>query len=120
MRAPFAACLSACLSTCLAACVAGDAPADPAPYEGAAAGDCTDGADNDRDGYFDCADNGCWNAPDCEGEGGGTGDGSDGADLLAFYQLADCQSTYTGAGDQAAADGDRVTFQGTWALASST
>ncbi len=37
------------------------------PYEGDEAGECTDGADNDRDGYFDCEDNGCWNHPDCEG-----------------------------------------------------
>ncbi len=37
--------------------------------EGDDPGECTDGADNDSDGYFDCADNDCWGSPDClEGE----------------------------------------------------
>jgi hypothetical protein len=57
------------------------------PYEGDAAGECADGADDDRDGYFDCQDNGCWGSPDCAGDtggaggadgGGGDGSGSDG------------------------------------------
>jgi formylglycine-generating enzyme required for sulfatase activity len=33
--------------------------------EGAAAGDCTDRADNDEDGAFDCEDDGCASSPDC-------------------------------------------------------
>lgn len=33
--------------------------------EGANPGECTDGADNDQDGYFDCGDNDCWGSPDC-------------------------------------------------------
>ena len=55
-----------------------DAPS--ADYEGDVSGECSDGADNDRDGYFDCEDNGCWNAPDCGGGDGsdGSGDGADG------------------------------------------
>ncbi len=36
--------------------------------EGSEPGDCTDGADNDLDGAFDCDDDGCENAPDCQGE----------------------------------------------------
>ena len=44
-------------------------------YEGDDAGECSDGADNDMDGYFDCQDNGCWGSPDCEGTGTGSGDG---------------------------------------------
>jgi hypothetical protein len=35
------------------------------PIEGDDGGECSDGADNDQDGYFDCQDNGCWNSPDC-------------------------------------------------------
>ncbi|MCO4747722.1 MAG: hypothetical protein KC912_23195 [Proteobacteria bacterium] len=35
--------------------------------EGDEAGECSDGADNDQDAYFDCDDNGCWNSPDCDG-----------------------------------------------------
>lgn len=34
-------------------------------FEGESAGDCTDGADNDVDGAFDCDDDGCAGAPDC-------------------------------------------------------
>lgn len=40
-----------------------------ANIEGANPGECTDGADNDQDGYFDCGDNDCWGSPDCA-EGG--------------------------------------------------
>ncbi len=48
-------------------------------YEGDDAGECKDGADNDRDGYFDCQDNGCWGSPDCDGYvGPGTGGGPGG------------------------------------------
>lgn len=35
--------------------------------EGRFAGECADGADNDGNGMFDCADPGCFGAPDCEG-----------------------------------------------------
>ncbi len=42
---------------------------DPADaYEGDEAGECSDGADNDRDGLFDCDDPGCQGGPDCEGD----------------------------------------------------
>lgn len=34
--------------------------------EGAQPGDCTDGADNDADGKFDCKDDGCSGSSDCE------------------------------------------------------
>jgi len=34
--------------------------------EGMTAGDCTDGADNDGDGDFDCNDDGCAGSPDCQ------------------------------------------------------
>lgn len=33
--------------------------------EGTEPGDCTDGADNDADGIFDCDDDGCASSPDC-------------------------------------------------------
>lgn len=38
----------------------------PADYEGDAAGECADGADNDRDGLYDCNDPDCLNSPDCQ------------------------------------------------------
>ena len=39
----------------------------PSPYhsEGTKVGDCTDRADNDADGLFDCDDQGCFGSPDC-------------------------------------------------------
>ena len=36
--------------------------------EGSQPGDCTDGADNDVDGDFDCNDSGCSGSPDCEND----------------------------------------------------
>lgn len=50
-------------------------------YEGDDAGECADGADNDRNGYFDCDDHGCMGSPDCDGTpsgGGGAGSGGGG------------------------------------------
>ena len=38
-------------------------------YEGDTPQECSDGADNDRDGDFDCADDGCAGSPACTGEG---------------------------------------------------
>ena len=35
-------------------------------FEGSEAGDCSDEADNDRDGLFDCDDDGCVGSPACE------------------------------------------------------
>jgi hypothetical protein len=40
---------------------------DDAPAEGTTAGDCSDAADNDADGLFDCDDDGCAGSPDCVG-----------------------------------------------------
>ena len=38
---------------------------DEGQPEGTQAGDCTDGADNDGDGFFDCDDSGCAGSPVC-------------------------------------------------------
>lgn len=53
-----------CLLTCLAGCDGGGR------FEGELPGDCNDLADNDRDGRFDCADEGCASAPHCAPDGG--------------------------------------------------
>ncbi len=47
--------------------------------EGDEPGECSDGADNDEDGDFDCDDTDCIGAPDCDGSGSGDsgGDNSD-------------------------------------------
>ena len=45
-----------------------DTPIDtsnPDLFEGDEAGECTDGADNDQDGLFDCNDPNCSGSPDC-------------------------------------------------------
>lgn len=34
-------------------------------YEGDSINECADGADNDRDGFYDCEDSDCENSPDC-------------------------------------------------------
>lgn len=41
----------------------GESPRDA---EGDDPGECSDGADNDRNGRFDCDDDGCRGAPDCK------------------------------------------------------
>ncbi len=38
---------------------------ETSPFEGDQAGECSDGADNDRDGQFDCEDPDCAASPDC-------------------------------------------------------
>lgn len=40
----------------------------PEEIEGDDAGECSDGADNDQNGDFDCDDDGCEDSPDCEEE----------------------------------------------------
>lgn len=47
--------------------------------EGDASGECEDGADNDRDGLFDCDDPNCSGAPACNGSQGGGGTGGEGS-----------------------------------------
>lgn len=64
------------VSACVCAC--GD---DDARIEGTEPGDCSDGADNDADGLFDCNDPGCAGAPACTDAGAdsGTDAGDDGS-----------------------------------------
>ncbi|MCB9762732.1 MAG: hypothetical protein H6739_23225 [Alphaproteobacteria bacterium] len=57
-------------------CSGGDGP----EIEGDDGGECSDGADNDQDGYFDCDDQGCWGSPDCDQVNPGDDTGVDGDD----------------------------------------
>jgi hypothetical protein len=59
--------------------VTGDSGGSNLPPEGSNAGECTDGADNDQDGDFDCNDTDCVGSPDCS-EANTPGGCSDGAD----------------------------------------
>ncbi len=89
-RLPLFIAAGCCLATpfLLPGCEA--APPDlPAPlYEGDEAGECSDGADNDQDGDFDCDDAGCAGSPDClsgdppgdDDDSSGTGDDDSGDD----------------------------------------
>ncbi len=53
----------------------------PTDIEGNQPGECSDGADNDSDGYFDCEDRDCWGAPACDEDGDDdTADDDDAAD----------------------------------------
>ncbi|MCO4772716.1 MAG: hypothetical protein KDA24_21975 [Deltaproteobacteria bacterium] len=45
--------------------------------EGDDPGECSDGADNDADGAFDCDDSDCAGAPDCQGDDDDAGHGDD-------------------------------------------
>ena len=79
-------------------------------YEGDDAGECSDGADNDLDGYFDCQDNGCWGSPDCAGTGtaggtGGSGDGGSGDGGSGDGGSGDGGSGDGGSGDGGSGDG---------------
>ena len=49
-------------------------------FEGDDPGDCTDRADNDRDGLFDCEDDGCAGSPDCAGDDDDATDDDDSVD----------------------------------------
>jgi outer membrane protein assembly factor BamB len=55
------------LVLCLPACPSRTSE-DDGEYEGDEAGECEDGADNDQDGDFDCADTDCQGAPVCTGD----------------------------------------------------
>jgi len=86
------ACLVLLLALLLAACPqrtpgpaddddddAGDDDDGGQDFEGDAAGECSDAADNDQDGYFDCDDQDCFGSPDCDGgdDDDATGDDDD-------------------------------------------
>ncbi len=43
-----------------------DTPDRPRTWEGRYPGECSDGADNDGDGLYDCNDSDCAGAPDCQ------------------------------------------------------
>lgn len=47
---------------------------EPEPFEGDAPGECADGADNDRDGDFDCDDADCEGSTDCSTDDPAPGD----------------------------------------------
>jgi hypothetical protein len=76
------------LSACVSSVPEGS---DAKSFEGDAAGECSNGADDDQDGFFDCDDNDCARSPDCTdagaADGAGADDGADGG-----------PSTDTGAG----------------------
>ena len=68
-------------------------------YEGDDAGECSDGADNDKDGFFDCDDNEWMNSPDCLGGttntntngGGNSGGGNTGTTGTTGTTVTDCE-----------------------------
>ena len=76
MRAMRLLLLSACLL--LVACPTPRGDDDDAEFEGDDPGECSDGADNDRDSFYDCDDQDCFGSPDCSGDDDdATGDDDD-------------------------------------------
>ena len=78
---------SMCLFFFLTACGAGESETSSTP-EGQTAGDCTDEADNDGDGDFDCNDSGCAGAPACQEEASDSSDASDASDATDATDVA--------------------------------
>jgi hypothetical protein len=119
-------------------------------YEGDDPGECSDGADNDRNGYFDCVDLACANSPDCVGETDADTDTDTDTDTdadtdadtdtdtdalaahLLTYEIrmdvswvftegfADCNQVFEGSGAQVSAVDTRVTFSGPYAMTDTT
>ncbi len=69
--------------------------------EGDEGGECSDGADNDQDGLFDCNDPGCYGSPDCDGSGDDDDDDNGDDD-----PMADDDAPPPDADDAAAPDDD--------------
>ena len=91
-------------------------------FEDDDAGECSDCADHDRDGFFDCVDNDCAFGPDCMDTGPGQYAslsvehsltwGFD--EARSFHGLENCVQSHTGAGAALfVADGAEA-FTGTW------
>jgi mono/diheme cytochrome c family protein len=59
--------ISLWMAALAAAVLAGSCTADPG-IEGNQPGECSDGADNDIDGLYDCADSDCFGAPYCQSQ----------------------------------------------------
>jgi hypothetical protein len=70
--------------------------------EGNQPGECSDGADNDSDSYFDCNDSDCYGAPNCLGEG----DDDDAADDDDASDDDDAADDDDGSDDDDATDDD--------------
>ena len=65
------------VALCLFACGESDTPPTNT-YEGDAPGECDNGADDDRDGRYDCDDEDCVGAPVCQiNQSGNAGTGGD-------------------------------------------
>ena len=117
------------------------------PFEGDDPGECTDGADNDRDDYFDCDDSDCFGSPDCSGEASDADTDTDtdtdadtdtdtdddySAITVSYvldwdiddakwsgYGFTDCTQVYSGSGTVVETEGLRLTFFGDWTQDSS-
>jgi hypothetical protein len=74
-----------------------------ANVEGDAVGECSDGADNDRDGRFDCQDPDCFGSPACAGDDDDSGAAGDDDDATGDDDDA------TGDDDDATGDDDDTT-----------
>ncbi len=83
---------------------------DGGRVEGQHAGDCSDAADNDLDGLFDCDDDGCSGSPDCASDQGGGDDGGSGDDGSGDDGSGDDGSGGEDTGDTGATPPDATTI----------
>ena len=123
----FCACSKASVPDCEAGygrdaageCVRLAADSDAAVAGTGEAGDCADGADNDRDGLFDCHDPDCFEDEACPGETGRCTDGADN-DRDGFFDCDDpdcagdpaCKATAADPDADAGSDMDGTTDAG--------
>lgn len=119
LRTPFASPLRRASRPLLLSLALSGCGGDPL-VEGQSPGDCTDGADNDADGAFDCEDDGCAGAPDCDADtSGGPGNEAPGAATIAVSPALPTDGddltceVRTPAADP---DGDTVTYRYAWSV----
>jgi hypothetical protein len=86
-----------------ASCVTAQLPQGPVQTEGMNPGECSDGADNDGDGDYDCNDSDCAGAPDCQGD---DDDVADDDDVVDDDDVADDDDAVADDDDAATDDDD--------------
>ena len=93
-------------------------PTDVKAQEGASAGECTDGADNDGDGAFDCDDSDCAGAPDCGGDTAATNAAPSGVSIAITPATPgpDDALNCTIMTEAVDPDGDTVSYRYTWTV----
>ena len=109
------------LSVMLGGCVP-ELPAEAKAQEGASADECTDSADNDGDGAFDCDDSDCAGAPNCSGDTAATNAAPSGVSIAITPAAPgpDDALNCTIVTEAVDPDGDTVSYRYAWTLNSAS